>query len=68
MSKSLNERKDLGGINHAVMSLRKEARSWFNVMINNSNSQGDNAKEIVSAWYHVTYHPSYWGSYNQGLK
>ena len=39
MSKSFNERKDLEGINHAVMSLRKETRSWFNVMVNKSNSQ-----------------------------
>ncbi|KAG2376449.1 RNA-dependent RNA polymerase [Vigna angularis] len=42
MAKSFSERKDLEGINHAVMSLRKEARSWFNVMIKNkSNSQAD---------------------------
>ncbi|RDY14110.1 RNA-dependent RNA polymerase 1, partial [Mucuna pruriens] len=67
MSKAFNERKDLEGINHAMMSLRKEARSWFNVMINKSNSQGDDANAIASAWYHVTYHPSYWGCYNQGL-
>ncbi|KAL2347793.1 hypothetical protein Fmac_001793 [Flemingia macrophylla] len=67
MSKSFSDRKDLEGINHAVMSLRKEARSWFNVMIDKSNSQGDDANAIASAWYHVTYHPSYWGCYNQGL-
>ncbi|CAJ1932682.1 unnamed protein product [Sphenostylis stenocarpa] len=69
MSKSFNERKDLEGINNAVMSLRKEARSWFNAMIKNkSNSEADDdAYAIASAWYHVTYHPRYWGTYNQGL-
>ncbi|XP_027361274.1 probable RNA-dependent RNA polymerase 1 [Abrus precatorius] len=67
MSKSFNERKDLEGVIHAVMSLRKEAKSWFNEMISKSNSQSDNAYAIASAWYHVTYHPSYWGCYNQGI-
>ncbi|KAJ1418369.1 RNA-dependent RNA polymerase, eukaryotic-type [Sesbania bispinosa] len=68
MSKYFNERKDLEGINHAVMSLRKEARSWFNEMISKSHSQGDHdAYAIASAWYHVTYHPSFWGCYNEGL-
>ncbi|KAK7310134.1 hypothetical protein RJT34_07433 [Clitoria ternatea] len=68
MSKSFNGRKDLEGINHAVMSLRKEARSWFNEMISKSNDNHNNVYAIASAWYHVTYHPSYWGCYNQGLK
>ncbi|XP_061371833.1 probable RNA-dependent RNA polymerase 1 [Gastrolobium bilobum] len=67
MSKSFNDRKDLEGINHAVKSLRKEARNWFNEMISKSNSQGDNSFAIASAWYHVTYHHSYWGCYNEGL-
>ncbi|KAK7308653.1 hypothetical protein VNO77_42273 [Canavalia gladiata] len=66
MSKSFNERKDLEGINHAVISLKKEARCWFNEMRSKSNSQGDDAYAIASAWYHITYHPSYWGCYNQG--
>lgn len=69
MSKSFNDRRDLEGINHAVMSLRKEARSWFNEMIRKPNSQGDDdSYAVASAWYHVTYHPSYWGCYNEGLK
>jgi RNA-dependent RNA polymerase len=71
MSKSFNDRKDKEGINHAVMSLRNEARNWFSEMIRKSNSQGgggdDDSYAIASAWYHVAYHPSYWGCYNEGL-
>ncbi|XP_057445084.1 probable RNA-dependent RNA polymerase 1 [Lotus japonicus] len=68
MSKSFNERKDLEGVNHAVISLRNEARRWFNEMVMKSYSQGDDdACAIASAWYHVTYHHGYWGCYNEGL-
>ncbi|CAI8605424.1 unnamed protein product [Vicia faba] len=70
MSKSFNDRKDKEGINHAVMSLRNEARNWFNEMKSKSNSQSgdyDDSYAIASAWYYVTYHSSYWGCYNEGL-
>ncbi|KAL9324882.1 hypothetical protein ACSQ67_005527 [Phaseolus vulgaris] len=59
MSKSFNKRRDAEAVNVAVRSLRKEARSWFN-----EGSSDDDAYAKASAWYHVTYHPSFWGSYN----
>nr|POE89550.1 putative rna-dependent rna polymerase 1 [Quercus suber] len=52
------------------MALRKEAKSWFN---EGSESDSDTdivnakAKAKASAWYHVTYHPSYWGRCNVGM-
>lgn len=63
MSKSFTKRRDADAISMAVKSLRKEARSWFNIEL---FSEDTNAK--ASAWYYVTYHPSYWGRYNEGLK
>ncbi|CAJ1932686.1 unnamed protein product [Sphenostylis stenocarpa] len=68
MSKSFNKRRDSEAINMAVRSLRKEARSWFNEGssgVDFENSDDKYAK--ASAWYHVTYHPSYWGCYNEGM-
>ncbi|XP_057854773.1 probable RNA-dependent RNA polymerase 1 [Cryptomeria japonica] len=38
--------------------LKKEARSWFD---DGENSFDDNKYAKASAWYHVTYHPDYWG-------
>lgn len=68
MSKSFNKRRDAEAINMAVRSLRKEARAWFN---ENSSGDVDSGSSDVyakaSAWYHVTYHPSYWGCYNEGM-
>ncbi|PIN01864.1 RNA-directed RNA polymerase [Handroanthus impetiginosus] len=46
-----------------VRSLRNEARSWFK-----RGSEEDDLYAKVSAWYHVTYHPHFWGSYNEGMK
>ena len=62
LSKSFNKRRDAEAINKAVTSLRKDARSWFN-----EGNNGDDEYAKASAWYHVTYHPSYWGCYNQGM-
>jgi len=65
MSKSFNKKRDAEAINMAVKSLRKEARSWFNEGSYGVDSgTGDDAYAKASAWYHVTYHPSYWGHYN----
>ncbi|KAJ1418366.1 RNA-dependent RNA polymerase, eukaryotic-type [Sesbania bispinosa] len=71
MSKSFTKRRDAEAINMAVRSLRKEARTWFN----DSSSGGggvdfgsDDAYAKASAWYYVTYHPSFWGSYNEGME
>lgn len=63
MSKSFDRRKDAEAVSMAVRSLRKEARSWFK-----KGSDSEDADEKASAWYHVTYHPNYWGCYNEGLK
>lgn len=62
MSKSFDRRKDAEAVGMAVRSLRKEARSWFK-----RGGDLDDAYAKASAWYHVTYHPTYWGVYNEGL-
>lgn len=67
MSKSFSRRRDADAINMAVRSLRKEARTWFNSSGSGENSGNYNAHAKASAWYHVTYHPSYWGCYNEGM-
>ncbi|KAL5553270.1 hypothetical protein UlMin_040671 [Ulmus minor] len=68
MSRYFTKRRDAESISVAVRALRKEARSWFSENGNNSDSGSDDVLAKASAWYYVTYHPSYWGSYNEGLK
>ncbi|KAK3007262.1 hypothetical protein RJ639_015663 [Escallonia herrerae] len=68
MSKSFDQRKDAEAIGLAVRSLRKEARTWFNERAEELGSGGDDVYAKASAWYHVTYHPSYWGRYDDGMK
>ncbi|XP_027151354.1 probable RNA-dependent RNA polymerase 1 [Coffea eugenioides] len=63
MSRSFDRRKDAEAVGMAVRSLRKEARTWFN----RNGGHSDDAFAKASAWYHVTYHPRYWGCYNEGL-
>ncbi|GFQ05295.1 RNA-dependent RNA polymerase 1 [Phtheirospermum japonicum] len=63
MSKTFDRRKDAEAIGAAVRSLRSEARSWFK-----KGSESDDVYAKASAWYHVTYHLDFWGSYNEGLK
>jgi RNA-dependent RNA polymerase len=63
MSKSFDRRKVADDIGLAVKSLRKEARAWFN-----ADAEDDDVYAKASAWYYVTYHPSYWGRYNVELK
>ncbi|CAK8570444.1 unnamed protein product [Lathyrus sativus] len=65
MSKSFTKRRDADAITMAVRSLRKEARSWFNDEV---DSGSGNAYAKASAWYYVTYHHSYHGLYNEGMK
>jgi len=52
----------LGDLKETIMlevkALRKEARSWFE---DGESSSSDNQYGKASAWYHVTYHPDYWG-------
>ena len=67
MSKSFDKRKDAEAIALAVRSLRKEARTWFNKMGSGTYAGADDVYAIASAWYHVTYHPYYWGCYNEGM-
>lgn len=38
----------------ALKSLKKEAKEWFN-----SSCKVEEHQQMASAWYHVTYHPSY---------
>lgn len=68
MSKSFTKRRDAESITMAVKSLRKEARTWFNDKGSGSYSEPVDEYAKASAWYHVTYHPEYWGCYNEGLK
>uniref|UniRef100_M8BB58 RNA-dependent RNA polymerase n=1 Tax=Aegilops tauschii TaxID=37682 RepID=M8BB58_AEGTA len=67
MAKNFTKSSDADAIRQAVKSLRKEARSWFSEM--NVGESGDVPEALyakASAWYHVTYHPEYWGCYNEG--
>nr|CCD74482.1 RNA-dependent RNA polymerase 1 [Arabidopsis halleri subsp. halleri] len=61
MSKSFTKRRDAESIGRAVRALRKETLSLFNA------TEEENESAKASAWYHVTYHSSYWGLYNEGL-
>jgi RNA-dependent RNA polymerase len=55
-------------IMYAVRSLRKEARGWFENSDDDyqktATSSADKQSARASAWYHVTYHPDYWGHEN----
>ncbi|KAI6686016.1 hypothetical protein NL676_031929 [Syzygium grande] len=64
-SKYFDKKRDLEGVNSAARSLRKEARSWFNDTESGSASGCVNVYAKASAWYHVTYHPNYWGRYKE---
>nr|XP_023929332.1 probable RNA-dependent RNA polymerase 1 [Quercus suber]POE89552.1 rna-dependent rna polymerase 1 [Quercus suber] len=68
ISKSFDKKRDLEQVNYSVMALKKETRSWF-LKGSESDSETDivNAKAKASAWYHVTYHYSYWGCCNEGM-
>ncbi|KAL7132676.1 hypothetical protein ABFS83_12G090400 [Erythranthe nasuta] len=63
MSKTFDRRKDAEAIGAAVRSLRNEARSWFK-----KGTEADDVYAKASAWYYVTYHPDYYGCYNEGMK
>ncbi|OWM90725.1 RNA-dependent RNA polymerase 1-like [Punica granatum] len=69
LSKSFSKRRDSESITMAVKALRKEAKTWFNEKATGSDSsEPENLDAKASAWYYVTYHPSYWGVYNEGPK
>ncbi|KAG6399929.1 hypothetical protein SASPL_141415 [Salvia splendens] len=63
MSKTFDRRKSAEAVGAAVKSLRNEARSWFK-----KGSKSGDEKAMASAWYHVTYHPDFWGHYNKDMK
>lgn len=67
MSKSFDRRKDAEAITLQVKSLRKNARTWFKKKAEWSDAGTDDVYAKASAWYHVTYHPDYWGKYNEGF-
>uniref|UniRef100_A0A1D1Y120 RNA-dependent RNA polymerase n=1 Tax=Anthurium amnicola TaxID=1678845 RepID=A0A1D1Y120_9ARAE len=64
MSKTFNRYKDGEALRLALRSLRKEARGWFNEKGGIHDQDEDAVYAKASAWYHVTYHPDYWGQYN----
>uniref|UniRef100_A0A0D9VKR2 RNA-dependent RNA polymerase n=1 Tax=Leersia perrieri TaxID=77586 RepID=A0A0D9VKR2_9ORYZ len=69
MAKNFTKNSDADAIRLAVRSLRKEARLWFSGMSSDDHRNDHDASEAkASAWYHVTYHPEYWGCYNEGYE
>ncbi|KAL0541822.1 hypothetical protein IC582_021886 [Cucumis melo] len=70
MAKSFDKRNDLEQIAFAMKSLRKEVRSWFNENESKYTYEDieDDEYARASAWYCVTYHPDYWGRYNEGTQ
>nr|XP_043614737.1 probable RNA-dependent RNA polymerase 1 [Erigeron canadensis]XP_043614738.1 probable RNA-dependent RNA polymerase 1 [Erigeron canadensis] len=68
MSRSFDRRNDAEVVGLAVKSLRTEARNWFKRGRGDRDVTDDDKHAKASAWYHVTYHPSYWGQYNQDMK
>ena len=67
MSRSFDRRNDAEVVGLAVKSLRKEARKWFRSGSGESDAGYDDVYAKASAWYHVTYHPDYWGKYNEDM-
>ncbi|GMN68751.1 hypothetical protein TIFTF001_037801 [Ficus carica] len=67
-SRHFDKRRDMESANYAVKALIKEARTWFDTPGNEAESddEDEHAKK-ASAWYHVTYHPRYWGRYNKDM-
>lgn len=66
-----DRRRDGEAVILAVKSLRKEARSWFyDHHPRGGAGRGETnelrKKQRASAWYHVTYHHSFWGKYREG--
>ncbi|XP_042480127.1 probable RNA-dependent RNA polymerase 1 isoform X2 [Macadamia integrifolia] len=66
MVNPFTKKQDSEAIGLAVRSLKKEARRWFDEGLGPGSSP-DEVYAKASAWYHVTYHPDYWGCYNEGM-
>ncbi|XP_042480250.1 probable RNA-dependent RNA polymerase 1 [Macadamia integrifolia] len=65
MAKPFMKKWDAEPIRLAVKSLKEEARRWFDEGLG-PDSSPDKVYAKASAWYHVTYHPDFWGSYTEG--
>ncbi|ONI31847.1 hypothetical protein PRUPE_1G334500 [Prunus persica] len=72
VSKNFNRGKDLESIDYALKALRKEARTWFDEKLGMQSDMKPDINDVeaakASAWYHVTYHPDYWGRCNKGME
>eukprot|EP01018_Ginkgo_biloba_P005550 Gb_28427 [translate_table: standard] len=75
LSRFYNSNKKLGDLKETIMlavkSLRKEARGWFEEEFEGHSASSSMSRRCAkaSAWYHVTYHPDYWGHGNyEGLE
>ncbi|KAI5353374.1 hypothetical protein L3X38_006267 [Prunus dulcis] len=72
VSKNFNWGKDLESIHYAIKALRKEARTWFDEKLGMQSDMKPDINDVqaakASAWYHVTYHPDYWGRCNKGME
>ncbi|KAJ4846078.1 hypothetical protein Tsubulata_027402 [Turnera subulata] len=66
MAKSFDKKRDMDAVTFAVRSLRKQARSWFGDKRDGDESDDEHDASFAkaSAWYYVTYHPSFWGRSN----
>ncbi|KAL5721912.1 RNA-directed RNA polymerase [Ranunculus cassubicifolius] len=65
---NFNRKQDMDAIGVAIRALRKEVRSWLNEKGSGGNNNRGNVNAKASSWYHVTYHPNYWGRCNDGAK
>ncbi|PON45921.1 RNA-dependent RNA polymerase-type [Parasponia andersonii] len=65
-SRHFNKKRNLESANYSVKSLIKETRTKFNSQGSDSDPRADDVyAKKASAWYYVTYHPSFWGHYNE---
>ena len=64
LPKGFNRHRDADAVRQAVRALRNEARSWFSGRSTKDADLDDRLLAKASAWYHVTYHPEYWGYSN----
>ncbi|XP_021821147.1 probable RNA-dependent RNA polymerase 1 [Prunus avium] len=72
VSKNFSREKDLESIHYAIKALIKEARTWFDEKLGMQSDMKPDINDVqaakASAWYHVTYHPDYWGCCNKGME
>ncbi|CAN6479814.1 unnamed protein product [Victoria cruziana] len=72
LSGSSKKSRGAEGAALAVKSLRKEARDWYSKKSSKPAKHADDLEDRsfakASAWYHVTYHPDYWGAYSEENK